>query len=109
MLQKIITKTSLHQTTLYLLQQKKIIILLPVINLLRPECHKNEHVLFFVSSHSSDRFSTITEEESQEDPTDRFYPIALRAVRVLFSPMVSGWAVGRAAGEKFVEAVSLKP
>ena len=27
-----------------------------------------------------------------------FYPTALRAVRVLFSPMVSGWAGGRLGG-----------
>ena len=30
----------------------------------------------------------------------------LRAIRILFSPMVSGWAVG---GKKFVQAVSQKP
>ena len=37
----------------------------------------------------------------------------LRAVGVLFSPMVSGWAGrragGRAAGKEFVRAVSQKP
>ena len=34
----------------------------------------------------------------------------LRAVRVLFSPMVSGWAGGWAGGgKKFVRAVSQKP
>ena len=35
-----------------------------------------------------------------------FYPTALKAVGVLFSPMVSGWAGG---GKKFVRAVSQKP
>ena len=35
-----------------------------------------------------------------------FTPQPLRAVRVLFSPMVSGWAGG---GKKFVQAVSRKP
>ena len=35
-----------------------------------------------------------------------FTPQPLRAVRVLFSPMVSGWAGG---GKKFVQAVSQKP
>ena len=35
-----------------------------------------------------------------------FYPTALkRAVRVLFSPMVSGWA---GSGKKFIRAVSQK-
>ena len=39
-----------------------------------------------------------------------FTPQPLRAVGVLFSPMVSGWAVGRAgSGKKFVRAVSQKP
>ena len=34
----------------------------------------------------------------------------LGAVRVLFSPMVSGWAVGQAGGgKKFVRPVSQKP
>ena len=37
-------------------------------------------------------------------------PQPLRAVGVLFSPMVSGWAGGRAAGGKeFVRTVSQKP
>ena len=31
-----------------------------------------------------------------------FTPQPLRAVRVLFSPMVSRWAVGRAGGKKVV-------
>ena len=35
-----------------------------------------------------------------------FTPQPLRAVGVLFSPMVSGWAGG---GKKFVRAVSQKP
>ena len=39
-----------------------------------------------------------------------FTPQPLRAVRVLFSPMVSGWMGGRAdGGVKFVRAVSQKP
>ena len=42
-----------------------------------------------------------------------FTPQPLRAVGVLFSPMVSGWAGGRAggwaAGKEFVRAVSQKP
>ena len=35
-----------------------------------------------------------------------FYPTALKGCRVLFPPMVSGWAGG---GKKFVRAVSQKP
>ena len=43
-----------------------------------------------------------------------FTPQPLRAVWVLFSPMVSGWAGGRASGwagggKKFVRAVSQTP
>ena len=39
-----------------------------------------------------------------------FTPQPLRAVRVLFSPMVSGWVSGRAGGgKKFVWPVSQKP
>ena len=47
-----------------------------------------------------------------------FTPQLLRAVGVLFSPMVSGWAAGgrpggraggRAAGKEFFRAVSRKP
>ena len=39
-----------------------------------------------------------------------FTPQPLRAVGVLFSPMVSGWAGGWAGGgKKFVRAVSQKP
>ena len=42
--------------------------------------------------------------------TINFYPTPLRAVGVLFSPMVSGWADGRAGdGKKFVRAASQKP
>ena len=38
-----------------------------------------------------------------------FTPQPLRAVRVLFSPMVSGWAGGWVGiGKKFVQAVSQK-
>ena len=38
-----------------------------------------------------------------------FIPQPLRAVGVLFSPMVYGWPGRRAAGGKFVRAVSQKP
>ena len=39
-----------------------------------------------------------------------FTPQPLRTVRVLFSPMVSGWAGGPAgSGKKFAQAVSQKP
>ena len=39
-----------------------------------------------------------------------FTPQPLRAVRVLFSPMVSGWAGGWVGvGKKFVRALSQKP
>ena len=39
-----------------------------------------------------------------------FTPQPLRAVGVLFSPMVSEWAGGRSDGtKKFVQAVSQKP
>ena len=39
-----------------------------------------------------------------------FTPQPLRAVGVLLSPMVSGWAGGQAGGgKKFVRAVSQKP
>ena len=38
-----------------------------------------------------------------------YYPQPLRAVRVLFSSMVSGWVVGQGgSGKKFVRAVSKK-
>ena len=45
--------------------------------------------------------------------TNVFTPQPLRAVGVLFSPMVSGWAGGRPVrragdGKKFVRAVSQK-
>ena len=57
--------------------------------------HKPLYLILLSRSHNDGQFCTLK---------------PLGAVWVLFSPMVSGWAVGQAGGgKKFVRPVSQKP